>query len=128
MRALFSASKGLSMPTSTAPGFICASSASSGARTFKTSCAPSASAAVPMVAPTASYAPSVWLALTPAPACTTTLWPWATYFLTVSGVAATRVSPARVSCGMPMYIVNFSFSWRLVWLGGPTSGPCAPQA
>nr|WP_240988544.1 hypothetical protein [Cupriavidus taiwanensis] len=68
MRALFSVSNGLSMPTSTAPGFICASSAASGARTFSTSCAPSASAALPMVAPTASYALSGWLALRPAPA------------------------------------------------------------
>ncbi len=54
MRALFSASKGLSMPISAAPGFISASSASSGARTLSTSFAPRAWAAVPMVAPTAS--------------------------------------------------------------------------
>ncbi|CAG9169412.1 hypothetical protein LMG23994_01597 [Cupriavidus pinatubonensis] len=54
MRALFSASNGLSMPTSAEPGFISASSAASGARTFSTRSAPNASAAVPMVAPTAS--------------------------------------------------------------------------
>ncbi|CAG9173478.1 hypothetical protein LMG23994_02632 [Cupriavidus pinatubonensis] len=54
MRALFSALNGLSMPTSTAPGFICASSPVSGARTLSTSGAPSASAAVPIVAPAAS--------------------------------------------------------------------------
>src|SRR5215469_6953084 len=35
--------------------------------------------------------------LTPAPACTATLAPSATIFLTVSGVAATRGSPASVS-------------------------------
>ncbi|MDT4804143.1 hypothetical protein FQZ97_369110 [compost metagenome] len=52
--ALFSVSNGLSMPTSTAPGFIWASSASSAARTFSTISAPSASAAAPMRAPTAS--------------------------------------------------------------------------
>ncbi len=54
MRALFLSSNGLSMPTSTAPGFMCASSVISGARTFSTRSAPSASAAVLMVAPTAS--------------------------------------------------------------------------
>jgi mRNA interferase MazF len=44
----------------------------------------------------------VTLAATPAPACTTTVWPWAMIFLTVSGVAATRVSPVTVSAGTPM--------------------------
>ncbi|MCY1295838.1 hypothetical protein D9M69_299820 [compost metagenome] len=54
MRALFEASNGLSMPTNTEPGFIWASSTESGARTFSTAWAPSASARVPMVAPAAS--------------------------------------------------------------------------
>src|SRR5690606_22590389 len=35
-----------------------------------------------------------------------TEWPAATYFLTVSAVAATRVSPARVSAGMPIRMVS----------------------
>src|SRR5690606_31338269 len=44
------------------------------------------------------------LALMPAPLWTVTWWPWARSFLTVSGVAATRVSPAWVSKGIPMCI------------------------
>ena len=36
-------------------------------------------------------------AATPAPACTRTWWPCATSFLVVSGVTATRVSPAALS-------------------------------
>ena len=54
MRAMFSLSKGLSMPTSTAPLFIWASSAALGATTFSTRSAPKASAALPIVAPAAS--------------------------------------------------------------------------
>jgi hypothetical protein len=30
------------------------------------------------------------------------LWPWAMSFLAVSGVTATRVSPADISAGTPM--------------------------
>src|SRR5712692_4933510 len=37
-------------------------------------------------------------------------------FLTVSGVAATRVSPGRVSAGMPMFM---EFSLALFWCGRP---------
>src|SRR3954470_23342460 len=40
----------------------------------------------------------------PAPACTMTSCCFAS-FLTVSGVAATRVSPGRVSAGMPIFMV-----------------------
>src|SRR5688500_14089555 len=43
------------------------------------------------------------LAFAPAPACTRTSF-LAASFLTVSGVAATRVSPARVSAGTPTLI------------------------
>ncbi len=53
-RAVFSSSKGFSMPISAAPGCICASSAASGERTLSTICAPSASAAVPILAPAAA--------------------------------------------------------------------------
>jgi hypothetical protein len=49
-----SALKGSSMPTSTAPGFICASSAGAGLRTFSTISAPSAAAASTSCAPTAA--------------------------------------------------------------------------
>src|SRR3970282_1748162 len=41
------------------------------------------------------------LAAMPAPACTRTSF-FAASFLTVSGVAATRVSPGRVSAGTPI--------------------------
>ena len=54
MAARLSVSKGLSMPTSTAPGFIRARSSALGARTFSTTSAPKASAALPMVAPAAA--------------------------------------------------------------------------
>ena len=55
-----------------------------------------------LVAPALDAASSGWLAAIPAPASTTSWWPWATSFFTVSGVAATRVSPARVSRGIPI--------------------------
>ncbi|CFB63087.1 hypothetical protein PAP18089_05312 [Pandoraea apista] len=54
MRALFSASNGLSMPTTTLPRGICATSATEGARTLSTSSAPRACAAVPLDAPAAT--------------------------------------------------------------------------
>src|SRR5438477_12713896 len=51
------------------------------------------------------------LACTPAPASTTiSCLPLADSFLTVSGVAATRVSPGRVSRGMPM--ISAMAPWR----------------
>ncbi|CFB62649.1 hypothetical protein PAP18089_05022 [Pandoraea apista] len=72
MRALFSASNGLSMPTTTLPRGICANSSGEGARTLSTSSAPSASAALPSVAPAASKAVSGTLAASPAPRPITT--------------------------------------------------------
>ena len=96
--------KGSSMPTSTVPRFICASSCSTGVRTFRTMSAPSASAGLPIVAPAAVYASSVKLAGTPAPACTITVCLPPTSFFTVSGEAATRVSPGRTSAGTPIFM------------------------
>ncbi len=49
-----SRSNGLSMPTSTAPGFIRSSSSASGARTFSTRSAPSAAARSTISAPAAT--------------------------------------------------------------------------
>src|SRR5712692_2563897 len=61
-------------------------------------------------APAASKSLSGTLAAIPAPDCTRIAWrPPAASFLTVSGVAATRVSPARVSAGMPMFM-DFSLA------------------
>src|SRR5882672_8346768 len=48
------------------------------------------------------------LAPAPAPDWTRTECLPTTSFLTVSGVAATRVSPARVSAGMPIFMDLFS--------------------
>ncbi|VVE52748.1 hypothetical protein PAN31108_04811 [Pandoraea anhela] len=110
MRALFSASNGLSMPTTTAPRCIRAISATDGARTFSTISAPNASAAVPLDAPAATYAASGTLAAAPAPCSTVTRCPALTSFFTVSGVAATRDSPSAVSFGMPICIVIVSGS------------------
>ncbi len=93
------------MPISTVPGFIDASSSGVGARTLSTMSAANASATDPIAAPAATYAASGALAASPAPDCTSTWWPAATSFLTVSGVAATRASPARVSAGTPILIV-----------------------
>ena len=42
------------------------------------------------------------LVLTPGIVVWSTVWPWAMSFLAVSGVTATRVSPAVVSAGMPI--------------------------
>ncbi|MCY1523421.1 hypothetical protein D9M68_583180 [compost metagenome] len=101
------ASKGLSMPMTTAPAFSCAASASLGVRTLSTMSAESAPAASVISAPAVWYAASVTLAAMPAPACTRTVCPEATSFFTVSGVTATRVSPAAVSAGTP---INIEFS------------------
>jgi hypothetical protein len=95
-------SKGLSMPTSAAPGFISASSSTEGRWTLSTNSAPKAAERSTICAPAASYAASVTLAATPAPDWTLTVWPCATYFFAVSGVTATRVSPAAVSSGTPI--------------------------
>ena len=54
MAARLSVSKGLSMPTRSAPGRIRLRSSAFGARTFSTSSAPKASAALPMRAPAAA--------------------------------------------------------------------------
>ncbi|VVE35175.1 hypothetical protein PNO31109_03847 [Pandoraea nosoerga] len=72
MRALFCASNGLSMPTTTVPRGIWASSSGDGARTLSTSSAPRASPALPSDAPAASKAVSGTLAASPAPRPTTT--------------------------------------------------------
>ncbi len=74
-------------------------------RTLRTMSAPSACAALPSVAPAATKSASGIDDAVPAPDSTTSeCLPDAASFLTVSGVAATRVSPARVSRGIPMII------------------------
>ncbi len=105
--AIASLSKGSSSPTSRAACFNCGSSSRDGPRTLSTMSAPSASAAPTILAPAAAKSSSGMLDVSPAPLSTTS-WclPLAASFLTVSGVAATRVSPGRVSRGMPISIVR----------------------
>src|SRR5262249_47570858 len=90
---------GASSAASTAPFFICAIVPASGARTERTRSAPASAAAASgtMVAPAAWYSASAIRAADPAPASTATSRPSPLSFLTVSGVAATLVSPSRRS-------------------------------
>src|SRR6202171_3455340 len=75
------------------------------------------------------------LACAPAPVSTTSgCLPLAPSFLTVSGVAATRVSPCRISRGMPMIIAMAPCVSLVLWrlschksrsrLVGPDSSDC----
>jgi hypothetical protein len=65
----------------------------------------SAAASSPaMLAPAARYASSRNAAFSPAPASTATSAPSATSYFTVSGEAATRVSLARRSRGMAIFM------------------------
>ena len=75
-----------------------------GRRTLSTRSAPSASSAETSRAPAEAYSASGKPALAPAPCSTATSAPSPTNFLTVSGVAATRVSPGSVSAGAPISI------------------------
>ncbi|KGC11167.1 hypothetical protein DM48_7427 [Burkholderia gladioli] len=100
----FSVLNGSSMPTSVAPRLSSGNSASVGDWTFRTRSAPNALAASTISAPAAVKASSGKLAPVPAPLWIVTRWPWVTYFLTVSGVAAMRVSFTRVSAGMPIFM------------------------
>jgi hypothetical protein len=52
-------------------------------------------------APAAAYSSSVKNAPNPAPFSITTFPPSATIFFTVSGIAATRLSPGIISLGIP---------------------------
>ena len=97
-----SAWKGLSMPSRAVPACRCFSSSSMGLRTLATSSAPKAPAVSTSCAPASSQAVSGMSEATPASRSTTTSWPAFTSFLTVSGVAATRVSPGRRSFGIPI--------------------------
>src|SRR5688572_21953204 len=54
-----------------------------------------------MVAPAAAYSASGRDESAPAPASTSTWWPWAVSSRTPSGVMATRCSPSFVSAGTP---------------------------
>src|SRR5256885_13535147 len=85
-------------------------SPSCGPLTLRTmSAAESSFALATIFAPAASKSLSGTLAAIPAPDWTRIAWrPPAASFLTVSGVAATRVSPARVSAGIPMFMDFFS--------------------
>src|SRR5579864_3797173 len=92
---------------SIAPRLSLGNSAAVGPRTLSTMSAPKASSALARRAPAASNSASGKLALIPAPVSTMIeCLPLAASFLTVSGVAATRVSPARLSRGMPMIMVS----------------------
>ena len=102
MRCRPSASKGLSMPTRVAPAWTCDNSAGVGGRTLSTKGQAQAWAASVISAPAATKASSVALAANPAPDWMRRVWPKALSFFTVSGVAATRVSPGRVSAGTPI--------------------------
>src|SRR4051812_23514007 len=69
----------------------------------------------------------------PAPDCTRTVWPCAFSFFAVSGVTATRVSPAAVSSGTPISILPPRPTWirlspaaRLVGGGNYHNSPPAP--
>jgi len=90
-----------------APRFGFGRSWSVGPRTLGNMLAAGGSSALPILAPAAWNSLSGMCDMAPAPASTTS-WclPLAASFLTVSGVAATRVSPARVSRGMPMIMVS----------------------
>jgi len=78
----------------------------SGDRTFKTNSQPRAPAWSVISAPAARNASSVALATKPAPEATRTVWPCGLSFLAVSGVTATRVSPAMVSAGTPISMAS----------------------
>src|SRR5882724_3505605 len=60
----------------------------------------------PTLAPAASYSASAIPDASPAPASTATLAPSPISFFTVSGVAATRGSPASISPGMAMAVMT----------------------
>jgi hypothetical protein len=60
---------------------------------------------VATLAPAATYAASSKLASAPAPDSTTTSKPSFFSCSTVFGVAATRVSPARLSLGIPICMI-----------------------
>src|SRR5690606_17777879 len=95
------------MPTRVLPARSSGASASDGARTFSTRSQPQAPAASVISAPAAAKPASVTLAARPAPDCTRMVCPCALSFLTVSGVAATRVSPGSVSAGTPISMSSF---------------------
>src|SRR5208282_6040669 len=100
-------SNGLSRPMSIAPRLRRGSSAGVGPRTLSTISAPKASSSLPIFATAPWNSQSGRLDGVPAPAQTSiACLPLAASFFTVSGVAATRVSPARVSRGMPMIMVS----------------------
>src|SRR6266699_5690335 len=90
----------LKRPTSPSCGPLTLSTMSAAERSF---------APATIFAPAASNSLSGTLAAIAAPDWTRIVWrPPEASFLTVSGVAATRVSPARVSAGMPMFMDFFS--------------------
>src|SRR3712207_1482308 len=109
------------MATTRAPRLTPFSSPSAGRRTFSTTSASrSASSRLPaMAAPAASYSPSGKPERAPAPACTTTSAPRPLYFLTTSGVAATRVSTPSVS-------VRTAIRIRPPWFAAAISARPAP--
>src|SRR5438445_2122315 len=91
--------------------FSKSNSASVGARTFSTISASYASAAEPTtLAPAAAKSASRMLDPAPAPAWMRTSFFAASRF-TVSGVAATRVSPARTSAGTPIFMNASPWGW-----------------
>ncbi len=105
----------------------CARCAGSGMRTEKTMPAPlnAVSGLAAISAPAAAKSWSEIDACAPAPASTTTLRPRPISFLTVSGVAATRVSEARRSFSTARRIASYPSSIR--GNGRANSRPITPD-
>src|SRR5882757_2842840 len=98
--------------TTRAPFLYCDNSLGAGRRTFSTMSA-SLVTSSPISAPAASKSASGMPEALPAPRATMTSAPSALNFLTVSGVAATRGSPASVSRATAIRIRVFPSSSRL---------------
>jgi hypothetical protein len=104
--------KGSISAITNAPFFKRARSAACGRRTFRTISAllnASRVTAAPAAAKSASRMPD----FTPAPGSTATSAPSAIIFLTVSGVAATRGSPASVSAATAIFIKSSGACLRM---------------
>src|SRR4051794_1937247 len=80
-----------------------------------------ASASGRIRAPCATYMSSVIADPSPAPACTSTSWPWSVSSRTPDGVSATRYSSALISVGTP------TFTGGPRWIGGWWSWSHAPR-
>ncbi len=101
--------------TSVAPSASRPISSLEGALTLSTTSAAHASSRCTTEAPASSYASSVKLDAPPAPDSTTTSYPSSISWATVTGVAATRVSPGEVSLTTPIFMrqtLSGGTGWR----------------